>query len=403
MNINRLQLFAILLAAMLVSTLLLIHQDYATGQSTTGNPPGAGSISLPGLNLQGLGPGANNIAMSISIASREDSKIYFLVNKIAIYAPDVQSATVYDLNGALPGVIDTNSNSMQIDMRNLQSYLGQPSTTGIDQLYTVMRPDVNVLMIRFSTDSVTINGNRAEFALRSIDVIAPDGTAQVYQMEKPTMMLYDADSMRLYTVAFSEIYQFIDTYITRIQNNYYTSVVTNIYYPGAVIVAAPILPPVITPILIPAPFPVRYPVPFPVPFPTKRPRPTPSMTPSATSMPSVTPVASPSKMPPVTPVASIMPTYVPSGMPSKTPVFPITRPAPTAVGSAAPTLGVTSRPGGGIPPVPIPTLGVMPTARAPTAIAPIGPRLPPSANIPTAIAPGKPIVMPSAMTPPKLS
>ena len=59
----------------------------------------------------------------MSIASQEGSRIYFLVNKIAVMAPAHSAATVYELNGALPGVVDTNDNSFQIDMGQLSSYM----------------------------------------------------------------------------------------------------------------------------------------------------------------------------------------------------------------------------------------------------------------------------------------
>ncbi len=193
-----------------------------------------------------------------------------------------RTATLYELNGALPGVMDTKDNSFQIDMSQLSSYIGQPQQVSVDDLYRVMRPDVNTLFFRFVTSSASMQGGQAVFQVTSIDVIAPDGGMQTYTMSQPVSLVYDQSSSRIYTVGFSQMYDFFNTYITNVQNNYYTTVVYNINVIGTVPVTPAIVYPVLTPIVFPAPFPVYYPVPFPVPFPTVKPSVTPTMKPTVT-------------------------------------------------------------------------------------------------------------------------
>ncbi len=238
----------------------------ATGQGQTG-----GGLTLPGLGLQGFSGDGNQISLSVGIASQEGSKIYFLVNKIAIAGSGAQAATVYELNGALPGVVDTSDNSLQVDMGQLSSYMQGPRQVSMNELYSVMRPDPRVLMIRFNTGGASMQGSQVVFQVSSIDMIPPDGAGQTFTMSQPVSLVYDQSTQRLYTVGFSQMYSYFNTFITNIKNNYYTTVVSNITIINVITVTPPIFYPVLSPIVIPAPFPIFWPVPFPVPFPTVKP------------------------------------------------------------------------------------------------------------------------------------
>jgi hypothetical protein len=219
----RVKLLSVLLSAVIVGALFAVVAPVATGQGQPG-----GSLTLPGLGLQGFSSDGNQISLSVGIASQEGSKIYFLVNKIAIAGAGAQSATVYELNGALPGVVDTNENSFQIDMGQLSSFMQGPRQVSINDLYRVMRPDPKILMIRFSTGGASMQGSQVVFQVNSIDMIPPDGAGQTFTMSQPVSLVYDQSTQRLYTVGFSQMYSFFNTFITNIQNNYYTTVVTNI-------------------------------------------------------------------------------------------------------------------------------------------------------------------------------
>jgi hypothetical protein len=334
----------------------------ATGQAQPG-----GSLTLPGLGLQGFSGDSNQISLSMSIASQEGSKIYFLVNKIAIAGAGAQAATVYELNGALPGVVDTSDNSFQIDMGQLSSYTQGPRQVSINDLYSVMRPDPRVLMVRFITGGAAAQGSQVVFQVNSIDMIPPDGAGQTFTMSQPMSLVYDQPTLRLYTVGFSQMYSYFKTFVTNIQNNYYTTVVTNINIINVITVTPPVFYPVISPIAFPPQFPIYYPVPFPVPFPTRRPSVTPTVAPTVT--PTVSPTATPTGT--VTPGPTATATPGPTATVSPGPTVTGTpKPTVTKKPTGLPTGFPTGLPTGTLKPSPKPTL--FPTGFPTSTIKPTG-------------------------------
>ncbi len=201
---SRIKLLSVLLSAVIIGAVFATAVPLAISQGQPG-----GSITLPGLGLQGFSGDSNQISLSMSIASQDGSKIYFLVNKIAIAGSNAQAATVYELNGALPGVVDTNDNSFQIDMSQLSSYLQGPRQVSVNDLYSIMRPDPKVLMVRFSTGGASMQGSQAVFQVNSIDMIPPDGNAQTFTMSQPVSLVYDQSTQRMYTVGFSQMYELL--------------------------------------------------------------------------------------------------------------------------------------------------------------------------------------------------
>jgi hypothetical protein len=402
----------------------------ATGQGQPG-----GSLTLPGLGLQGLSGDGNQISLSVSIASQDGSKTYFLVNKIAVAGAGAQTATVYELNGALPGVVDSSDNSFQVDMSKLSSYVQSPRQVGINDLYSVMRPDPAVLMIRFGTGGASAQGNQVVFKVKSIDMIPPDGAGQTFAMSQPVSLVYDQSTQRLYTVGFSQMYDYFNTFITNIQNNRYTTVVNTITIINVITVTPPIYFPVVTPIVIPAPFPIYFPVPFPVPFPTVKPSVTPTVKPtvtvtpkptgSVTPKPSVTvkPTGFPTGIPTGTLKPTVKPSLVPTGLPTGT-LKPTVKPSlvPTGLptGTLKPTFKPTFKPSmmpTGLPtgtlkptfkPTTVPVITGKPTMIGPTKLPfttirpPVATMLPSGSLIPTAGlpagGPGMP-VMPTMTMP----
>jgi hypothetical protein len=377
----RIKLLSALLSAVIIGAVFAAAMPVATGQGQPG-----GSLTLPGLGLQGFSGDSNQISLSVSIASQEGSKIYFLVNKIAVVGSGAQDATVYELNGALPGVVDTKDNSLQVDMSKISSYLQGPRQVSINDLYSVMRPDPRVLMIRFATGGASIQGSQVVFQVNSIDMIPPDGNAQTFTMSQPISLVYDQSTQRLYTVGFSQMYSYFNTFVTNIQNNTYTTVVNTITIINVITVTPPFIYPVMTPIVFPAQFPIYYPVPFPVPFPTRRPSVTPTVSPtvSPTATPTVTPTATPTATPTVSPTPTVTVTPGPTATATPGPTATAS-PGPTVTGTPKPT--VTKKPTGF--PTGFPTATLKPTLK-PT----VKPTLFPT-GLPTGII--KPTVKPSLM------
>ncbi|MDI6897253.1 hypothetical protein [Methanocella conradii] len=296
----------------------VIGQQYPpAGQGTEGGYAILGGISL--------GPGTNTIALSVSIASQQGSQIYFQVNGFAIVDQQSQAATVYTLSQAMPGIMDTGNNNVQVDVSKLQSSIQSTQQASMSDLYTILRPSVNSLMVLAQLAQQGAQGAQATFQVQSLQVIMPDGQANVFNLSQPMSVVVDSSAMRVYTVGFPQVYNLVNTFIMNIQNNYYTSINYNVVAGPTIVVTPPVVYPIIAPIAFPAVWPVFYPVPVPVPMPvvTVTPLP-PSVTP--TKMPTVSPAVSPTKMPTVSPAVS--PTKMPTVSPTVTHAASLT-PSPT--------------------------------------------------------------------------
>lgn len=314
---------------MLLTAIFSAATGGTVGQWTTGSGAAGGSLTLPGLNLTGLNSGSNNLALTISIASRDEGKIYFLVNQIAVYSPGAQNATLYELGGPLRGVIDTATNSAQIDFGNFNGYVQNTVALGVDRLYFEMRPNVNVLLVRFNSDSVTVNDQQASFSVRSLDVVTPDGAIQTYTFSQPQKLIYDQADLRFYFTGFTDLYDHLETYLDKVTNNEYAAVETHVFYLKPLQIQTSGELPVLAPIVFPATFPVYYTIPYPVPFPTGKAKPPIRSTHRASPGVSPSPSARATKPATGTPTATIKPTGSPA------PKKPVTTVSPT--GPATPT------------------------------------------------------------------
>lgn len=315
---------ALLLVVVMVGAIMLMAVNGAIGQQGPGPVDYGGGYAVPGAPGISLGPGTNTVAMSVSIASQQDSQIYFQVNSFAVRDQQTQTFTVYDLSSAMPGIMDTSNNRVQIDIGKLQSSIQSTSQAAMDDLYSILRPSVNSLMVVADISQQGQQGSRATFQVERLTVIMPDGQTNEFDLSQPMSIVVDGAALRIFAVGFEQMYSLMNTYIVNIQNNYYTEINYNIVTGPVIVVTPPAVYPVLTPIRFPAAWPVFYPVPVPVPIPvvSVRPHP-PSVTP--TKQPTMGPTVSPTKGP------TISPTARPTGMPTVSPRI-------------SPTIGPTKRP-----------------------------------------------------------
>ena len=138
--------------------------------------------------------GSNNLDLSISITSQDQNKIYFLVNSLAIIDQTSQAATVYQFSTALPGVMDTQTNDVQIDFSKLSSVMGSPQQASVDDLNRIMRPSVNSILVNVVADYTQSSGDQTTFQLQNMSMILPDGTQNTFNMQQPISAVYDSSS-----------------------------------------------------------------------------------------------------------------------------------------------------------------------------------------------------------------
>jgi hypothetical protein len=351
----------------MVGAIMLMAVNGAIGQQQGAGPADyGGGYAVPGVPGISLGPGTNTVALSVSIASQQDSQIYFQVNSFALMDSQTQAFTVYDLSSAMPGIMDTSNNRVQIDIGKLQSSITSTSNAAMDDLYSMLRPSVNSLMVVADISQQGQQGTRATFQVERLTVIMPDGQTNEFDLSQPMSIVVDGAARRIFAVGFDQMYSLVNTYIVNIQNNYYTEINYNIVTGPVIVVTPPAVYPVLTPIRFPASWPVFYPVPVPVPIPvvSVRPHP-PSVTP--TMKPTMGPTVSPTMGPTISP--TVKPTKGPTKMPTVSPqISPTTGPTKRPVTSPKASLIATKRPvispGASISP------SIMPTRRPAGTISP---------------------------------
>jgi hypothetical protein len=332
-----------LLVMALVSAILLMAVNSVNSQFPQQDqgysPAYGGGYAVPGVPGVNLGPGTNTIALSASVSSQQGNQIFFQVNSFAIVDQQTNQATVYELNNAMPGIMDTSNNRVQIDIAKLQSSIQSTSTAAMDDLYSILRPSVNSLMVLAQISQQGQEGSRATFQVENLKVIMPDGQTNTFDLSQPMTIVVDATAMRVFAVGFEQMYTLVNTYIVNIQNNYYTEINYNIIAGPTIIVTPPILYPVLTPIIFPAAWPVFFPVPVPVPIPviTVTPHP-PSITP--TMKPTVSPTMKPTVSPTMKPTVS--PTMKPTVSPKVSPTKKVTA-TPTVSPTMKPTVSPTKK------------------------------------------------------------
>jgi hypothetical protein len=363
---------AMLFVIIMICTTFALAVNGQQGQQYQGAPQtsaGSGGVyALPGLPGITIGQGTNTIALSVSIASQQDTQTYFQVNSFAILDPQSQAGTLYTLSEAVPGIMDSSDNQIQLDITQLQSSIQSTSQVSMSDLYTTLRPSVNTLMVIAQASQQSTQGSQAIFQVQSLTIITPDGQATPFNLNSPMSIVVDSSAMRVFTVAFQQLYDFVNSFITSEENNGYTTVINNIVYQPVIVVSPTVVYPIVTPITFPTTWPIYYPVPVRVPIPVvtvkprpPKPRPTasPIVNPSAapTLKPTVSPTRGPSVAPTIKPTFSPRPTGIVSIKPTVAPTTgPITSVRPTA-GGGRPTYRPTKTPvasyrpstGGGTP------------------------------------------------------
>lgn len=347
---------AMLLAVAIIGVIFAIS---ANGQQYRG------AYSIPGLEEVSLHPGTNTVALSASVATRQQDRVFFQVNSFAVLDRASRSATVYALSSALPAILDMGNDEIQIDISRLQPSIRPTYQASTNDLYSILRPTVNTLMVVAQVTQQPARGSQTELRVLSLTVITPDGQSSTFTLNSPMSVVVDASSSRVYAEGFPQLYTLVNAFISNVQNHYYTSVISNIVAGPTIVVTPPAAYPVLTPIAFPGVWPVYYPVPVPVPIPvrTVTPRP-PRVSPSArpSGMPTASPVIRPTRTPASPPAASISPSVRPTHRPaiSASPIVSLVPPVASPRPSVRPTAGTmpTRTPGAGSTP------GRQPASRA---------------------------------------
>ncbi|HEY3273598.1 MAG TPA: hypothetical protein VGJ92_07555, partial [Methanocella sp.] len=208
----------------------------------------AGMFTIPGLEgLQGFMPGENKLSLAVIPVTQQNNQLGFQVIGFAISSPGSSQAVVYSLSQPLAGVIDPTQNTLQVDLSNLASSINQAGAISSDQLYNTIRSSPQVIIIDVDMAYQGAQGTQTIFSVNSVSIIPPDGRMQAFQMQQPTQLIIDSQSMRIYMVAFP---QMISSFV-----NYYGASFPQVL---PIVYAQPI--PILAPIFVPflQPFPIFF-------------------------------------------------------------------------------------------------------------------------------------------------
>jgi hypothetical protein len=201
--------------------------------------------SLQGMEgFQGFHPGRNVLSIAIIPVSQKDSQMGFQVIGFAISSPEGGQATVYSLSKALAGVIDPAQNTLQIDLSGIETAIDKAGYVDSSIVYDTIRTEPKVVVIEVDMDYQGKQDSQTTFSVNGVDIVPPDGRMQAFEMEEPTQLIIDSQTMRLYMVAFP---QMINTF-----GSTYGATYTQVQ-PVAYAEPVPVFAPVAVPYLRPYP------------------------------------------------------------------------------------------------------------------------------------------------------
>jgi hypothetical protein len=207
--------------------------------------PYDGSLAIPGMEgLQGFEPGENIMSLAVIPVSQQNDQLYFEVIGFAVTSPLSGQSVVYSMGTPLAGVIDPAANTMQVDLSNIATAISQAGYIDSSQVFNTMRTDPRVVIIEVDMSYQGFQESRTIFLVNSVSIIPPDGRMQAFTLQQPTQLIIDAQSMRIYMVAFPQMITVI--------NNYYGASYPQVL-PIVYAQPIPILPPIFVPYIEPVP------------------------------------------------------------------------------------------------------------------------------------------------------
>jgi hypothetical protein len=234
------------------------YGTYDSGQGYYGQqmpPTGGNAATAPGSSdefqsiqgmegFQGFLPGENVLSIAVIPVSQKNSQMGFQVIGFAISSPEGGTATVYSLSKPLPGVIDPSQNTLQIDLSGIAGAIDKAGYVDSSIVYDTIRTDPKVVVIEVDMDPQGKQGSQTIFNVNGVDIVPPDGRMQAFDMQQPTQLIIDSQTMRLYMVAFP---QMVDAF-----GSFYGASYTQVQ-PVVYSQPVPVLAPVFVPYLRPYP------------------------------------------------------------------------------------------------------------------------------------------------------
>jgi len=145
------------------------------------------TISVPGMEkVTGLVQGENNLSYSINIISEDSGKINFQVNAFCVYNPASDYAMLHILEKPLPGVVDQDKKTLQIDFSPLDSG-GLKSVSIIDKadVSKVLMQDKSSLVLNTALSVDSMDESQVRFSISDMSIMQPDGVLNDFSLPEP--------------------------------------------------------------------------------------------------------------------------------------------------------------------------------------------------------------------------
>ncbi|BAI60655.1 hypothetical protein MCP_0583 [Methanocella paludicola SANAE] len=184
------------------------------------------TISVPGMEkVTGLVQGENNLSYSINIISEDSGKINFQVNAFCVYNPASDYAMLHILNNPLPGVVDQDKKTLQIDFSPLDTGLKSVSIIDKSDVSKVLMQDKNSLVLNTAMAVDSADESQVKFSITDMSLMQPDGVLNEFSLPEAVPAYYSPETDRFSTVAFDEMASVMQQNYVLIQQNTYVNVV----------------------------------------------------------------------------------------------------------------------------------------------------------------------------------
>ncbi len=184
------------------------------------------TISVPGMEkVTGLVQGENNLSYSINIISEDSGKINFQVNAFCVYNPTSDYAMLHILDKPLPGVVDQDKKTLQIDFSPLDTGLKSVSIIDKGDVSKVLMQDKNSLVLNTAMAVDSADESQIRFSITDMSLMQPDGVLNEFSLPEAVPAYYSPETDRFSTVAFDEMANVMQQNYVLIQQNTYVNVV----------------------------------------------------------------------------------------------------------------------------------------------------------------------------------
>ncbi len=184
------------------------------------------ALSVPGMeNVAGLAQGDNELSYAVRIISQDGDKVNFQVEAFCVANPTSEYAMLHILDRPLPGVVDPEKKTLQIDFSPLAASPASVEIIDKADVDKVLMQEADVLVLHTVMSVQSMDRSQVKFSLSDMSLLQPDGVLNEFSLPGPVPAVFDPMTYRFSTVAFDEMTSVLQQNYVVIQQNTVINVV----------------------------------------------------------------------------------------------------------------------------------------------------------------------------------